>query len=81
MRTPRQYKVQGSRRSEVADADAGQSSHRSACVFALAVKEGTAVMAEPPSQTPSYIFPMPSHGVTYVYDGYWWLIVPPGFAS
>jgi hypothetical protein len=53
MRTPRQYKVQGSRRSEGAD--------------------------DPPSQTPSYIFPLLSHGVTYVYDGYWWLIVPPGF--
>jgi len=38
-------------------------------------------MAEPPSQTPSYIFPLLSHGVTHLYDGYRWLIVPPGFAS
>jgi hypothetical protein len=42
MRTPRQYKVQGSRRSEVADADAGQSWHRSACALALAT--GTVVV-------------------------------------
>jgi len=42
MRTPQPYRVQGSRRSEIVGADAGQSSHRSACVLALAA--GTVVV-------------------------------------